>query len=259
MDYISIFVAPKTKIMISAIIIDDEINAIKALALELNNFKKQISVNECFTSALSAIEYLKDHNIDVVFLDMEMPEMNGLDFLDHFHQYSFHVVFTTAHSKYALNAIKKDAIDYLLKPIDALDLETCLGKIEKVLSKDQLYIKLDEALEKLNNIKEIPKKIKLLHNGKLVFYKPDDILYCEGDGNYSWIYFNKTKRILLSKKLKQMEEDLPEPLFYRVHNSYIINLNKIESYNKNEGIVILENNILIPVSRQKRNNILSKI
>lgn len=245
--------------MISAIIIDDEINAIKAFALELNNFNTQITVIEHFTNALSAIEYLKYHSIDIVFLDMEMPEMNGIDFLDHFHQRNFHVVFTTAHSKYALNAIKMEAVDYLLKPIDVLELKRCLEKIEKVLSKDHLEIKLDEALEKLNSIKEIPKKIKLLHNGKLIYYKPDEILYCEGDGNYSWVYFSKNNRILQSKKLKQMEEELPEPLFYRVHNSYIINLNRIVSYNKNEGIVTLENNILIPVSRQKRNNILSKI
>ena len=125
--------------------------------------------------------------------------------------------------------------------------------------KDAFEEKLDEALNKLNQIKGGPQKVKLSYDGKIIFYRPDDILYGEGDGNYSWVHFEKKNKVLITKKLKQLEDDLPEPIFYRVHNSYIINLNKIKAYNKNEGVVILENNTVIPVSRQKRNNILSKI
>lgn len=245
--------------MINSIIVDDEMNAIKALSLELKNFRERISVSGHFTSASGAIDFLKNNETDVVFLDMEMPEMTGLDFLEHFQQRSFLVVFTTAFSKYALSAIKQEAVYYLLKPIDIMELETCLKRIEKILAKDTFEIKLDEALAKLNQIKGEPYKVKLTYNGKIVFYHPDEILYSEGDGNYSWVYFEKKNKILITKKLKQLEEDLTEPLFYRVHNSYIINLNKIKAYNKNEGVVILEDNTVIPVSRQKRNNILSKI
>ena len=110
----------------------------------------------------------------------------------------------------------------------------------------------------MSRIKGVPKKIKILNDGKVVFYQPDDILYCEGDGNYSNVYFTKGNRVMLSKKLKQMEDVLGEPFFYRVHNSYIVNLNKIRAYNKNEGILIMENNINIPVSRNKRSEILDK-
>lgn len=245
--------------MINAIIVDDEMNAIKALSLELKNFSSQVALTGHFTSASGAIDFLKNNDVDVVFLDMEMPEMSGLDFLEHFHQRNFLVVFTTAFSKYALNAIKQEAVYYLLKPIDIMELETCIKRIDKALSKDAFEEKLDEALEKLGLIKGGPQKIKLNYDGKIIFYNPDEILYSEGDGNYSWIYFEKKDKILVTKKLKQLEEDLPEPIFYRVHNSYIINLNKIKAYNKNEGVVVLENNTVIPVSRQKRNNILSKI
>ena len=245
--------------MINAIIVDDEMNAIKALSLELKNFREQVSVKGHFTSASGAIDFLKNNEVDVVFLDMEMPEMTGLDFLERFHQRNFLVVFTTAFSKYALNAIKQEAVYYLLKPIDIIELETCIKRIDKALSKDIFEEKLDEALKKLNLLKGGPQKVKINHDGKIVFYHPDEILYGEGDGNYSWVHFEKKNKILVTKKLKQLEEDLQEPIFYRVHNSYIINLNKIKAYNKNEGVVILENNAVIPVSRQKRNNILSKI
>lgn len=245
--------------MINAIIVDDEMNAIKALSLELKNFRDRISIIGHFSNASGAIEFLKNNEIDVVFLDMEMPEMTGLDFLERFQQRNFLVVFTTAFSKYALNAIKQEAVYYLLKPIDIMELETCLNRIEKTLMKDAFEEKLDEALNKLNQIKGGPQKVKLSYDGKIIFYRPDDILYGEGDGNYSWVHFEKKNKVLITKKLKQLEDDLPEPIFYRVHNSYIINLNKIKAYNKNEGVVILENNTVIPVSRQKRNNILSKI
>lgn len=245
--------------MIKAIIVDDEMNAIKALSLELKNFSDRITVKGHFTSASGAIDFLKNNEVDVIFLDMEMPEMTGLDFLEHFQQRSFLVVFTTAFSKYALSAIKQEAIYYLLKPIDIMELETCLRRIEKTLSKDAFEVKLDDALNKLNQIKGGPYKVKLAYDGRIVFYHPDEILYSEADGNYSWVHFQDKTKVLITKKLKQLEEDLAEPVFYRVHNSYIINLNKIKAYNKNEGVVVLENNTVIPVSRQKRNNILSKI
>lgn len=245
--------------MINAIIVDDEMNAIKTLSLELKNFRDRVSVIGHFTNAPAAIEFLKNENIDVVFLDMEMPEMTGLDFLERFQQRRFLVVFTTAYSKYALNAIKQEAVYYLLKPIDIIELETCLKRVEKTLTKDTFEEKLDEALGKLNQLKGGLQKVKLSYNGKITFYHPDEIIYSEGDGNYSWIYLEKKNKILITKKLKQLEEDLTEPVFYRVHNSYIINLNKIKAYNKNEGVVILENNTVIPVSRNKRLDILDKI
>jgi two-component system LytT family response regulator len=245
--------------MISSIIIDNEINALKALVVGLNEFHERIKIAAQFTRASSAIEYLKNHFVDVVFLDMEMSEMSGLEFLELFSQRSFLVVFTSKFSHHALNAIKKEAVYYLLKPIDIIELEICLTRIEKNLHNHHLDTRLEDVLVKLNNIKRLPQRVKLLQEGKLIIYKPEDILYSEGDGSYSWVYFSKNKRILITKNLKQLEEDLPEPTFYRVHNSYIVNLNKIVSYNKNEGVIVLENDIVIPVSRQKRVNILSKI
>lgn len=244
--------------MIKCVIIDDELNAIKALMLELRNFSDRVEVLGKFTQAESALDFLKNNDVDVIFLDVEMPEMGGLEFLEHYQQRDFQVVFTTAHSKYALKAIQNEAVYYLLKPIDIGELEICIERVEKKIFKDTFENKLDIALDKLSQIEGFPKKIKILTDGKVAFYNPDDILYCEGDGNYCKIHYTKGGKTLLSKKLKQVEDILPEPFFYRVHNSYIVNLNKIKAYNKNEGILIMENNVHIPVSRNKRSEILDK-
>lgn len=245
--------------MIKCIIIDDELNAIKTLMLELRNFSDRIEVVGRFTQAVSAIDFLKNNHVDVVFLDIEMPGMTGLDFLEHFQTRDFQVVYTTAYSKYALNAIQKEALYYLLKPVDVGELEKCIERIERNLSKDGFESKLEAALDVLSQIEGVPKRVKLSHDGKITFYHPDEILYCEADGNYCRIFFNKGHKVLLTRKLKQVEEILSEPIFYRVHNSYIVNLNKIKAYNKNEGLLIMENNVNIPVSRNKRMDILDKI
>lgn len=245
--------------MIKCIIIDDELIAIKTLMLELRNFSDRIEVVGRFTQAVSAIDFLKSSDVDVVFLDIEMPEMSGLEFLERYQLRNFQVVYTTAYSKYALDAIQNEALYYLLKPVDVGELEKCIDRIEKNLSKDEFENKLDAALDKLSRFEGLPRKIKLPHDGKVIFYYPDEILYCEGDGSYSHVYFSSGKKVLLTRKLKQMEELLQEPIFYRVHNSYIVNINKIKAYNKNEAILIMGNNVNIPVSRTKRSDILDKI
>lgn len=244
--------------MVKCVLIDDEFNAIKALMLELRNFSDRVEIVGQYTQAESALDFLSTNAVDVVFLDIEMPEMSGLEFLKRFQNRDFEVVFTTAYSKYAHKAIQNEAVYYLLKPIDIGELEVCIERIEKKLSKDLFENKLDYALEQLSQISGFPKKIKIPVDGKITFYDPDDILYGEGDGNYCNIFFSKGSKVLLSKKLKLVEEILTEPIFYRVHNSYIVNLNKIKAYNKNEGVLIMENNIIIPVSRNKRSEILDK-
>lgn len=245
--------------MITSIIIDDELNSIKALLFELNEYPSRIEVIEQFTKASEAMAFLKTHEVDVIFLDVEMPEMNGLDFLEQHAERDFQVVFITAYSKYALEAIQQEAIYYLLKPIDSEELGKCIERIEKNLSSGTFERKLDVALGKLNQKEETPKRIKLLYNGKILLCQPHEILYCKGEGNYCWVFFSDGKKLMLSKKLKEVESVLYFPMFFRVHNSFIVNLNKIQAYNKKEGFLIIGDNVYIPVSRSKRAEILDKI
>lgn len=244
--------------MISCILIDDELSALKGLAYELKNFEDRVEIKAQFSSAENAIEYLKKQSVDLVFLDIEMPEMSGLAFLERFPERNFYVVFTTAYSKYAINAVKMGALDYLLKPVDIDDLAQTIRKVEKVLAQKRQDNFLETALDKIN--KEYSnKKIKINCEGKIHFFAPEEILYCEAEGSYCTVFLENGKKMLLSQNLKQLESTLPEYIFYRIHNSYIVNLHKITAYNKNEGYVELGKNKTIPVSRDKRSEILDKL
>ena len=245
--------------MISCILVDDEIGALKALAYEMNNFSDRIVIKTQFSSATNAISYLKSNAVDVVFLDIEMPEMNGLTFLEQFPNRDFQVIFTTAYSKYAVNAIKKDALDYLLKPVDIDDLDQAIKRIEKVLLKKKHDDFIEIALDKINKLDFVPKKIKISFDGKIHFLDPSDIVYLEGDGNYCTIHLENGGKMLLSHNLKNIETSLPESIFYRVHKSYTINLQKVSAYHKNERYIELNKSITVPVSFQKKDDILGKL
>ena len=245
--------------MITSIIIDDELMAIKGLELELRNFKDRLEVCAKFTSAQNAIDYIQNNPVDVVFLDVEMPGISGFDFLNRFQNRNFYVVFTTAYSKYALNAIKNEATYYLLKPIDIDELEQCIVRIEKVLQKDSFENRLEDALDKLTEIGLGSRKIKLLYDGKIAFFDPADIIYFEASGNYTYVFLADRTKIILTRLLKQIENDLPESLFFRIHKSYIVNLTKVNAFLKNEGMLLVDKNISLPVSVLKRNELMTRL
>ena len=245
--------------MITSIIVDDELIAIKGLHFELLNFSDRIAVLEKFTSAEAAILFLQQEKVDVVFLDVEMPGMNGFEFLQQFPQRNFQVVFSTAYSSYALNAIQEEAVYYLLKPVDAEELEKCLERIDKVLQKDQFEEKLDLALAKLNELGLNPKKIRLSFDGKIAFYEPSEIDYFEAKGNYTSVHLNNGNKILLTRQLKQIENELPDYLFCRIHKSYLVNLTKVRSFTRQDSSIILDNDIRLPVSSNKRENIVNRL
>lgn len=241
--------------MLEAVIVDDEIKALQSLSWELTNFSDEINVSASFTNPFEALEYLKTNTPDCLFLDIEMPTMDGFQFIQKLTNKNFPVVITTAYNQYALKALKNEAIDYLLKPIDTDDLQETIAKIKKFNSKNFTAEKLEQLL--LNfNATSINKKITLNTDGKLIFLDSDEILYAESDGNYSTIFLTDGQKIVLTKKLKEVNTLLPEDSFFRIHNSYIINLNKIKAFLKTDGYVILKSNHKIPVSRQKKSDFL---
>lgn len=244
--------------MIKAIIIDDEPKAIQGLVWELKKFEDQLEVVATFTEPEKAIPYLNTTKIDCLFLDIEMPTMDGFQFLKKLDHRDFAVVITTAYNEYAITALKNEAIDYLLKPIDTDDIAATLAKVKKHNTKNFSTDKFEDILLKFNN-KFHQKKITINTDGKLVFLEPKEIFYAESDGNYSTLYLTDHKKIVVTKKLKEISELLPKEHFFRIHNSYIINLNKIKEFLKSDGYVILENNVKIPVSRQRKSEFLKKI
>jgi len=244
--------------MIKAVIIDDEPKAIQGLSWELANFQDDIEVVATFTEPEKALVYLKSSEIDCLFLDIEMPTIDGFQFLEKLEKRDFAVVITTAYNEYAITALKKEAIDYLLKPVDTDDLEAAIIKIKKHIAKGFSADKFEDILIKFNN-KINHKKITINTDGKLVFLEPKDIFFVESDGNYSTLHLPENKKIVVTKKLKEINALLPDDHFFRIHNSYIINLNKIKEFIKADGYVILENNAKIPVSRQRKSEFLGKL
>jgi two-component system, LytTR family, response regulator len=246
--------------MIDLILIDDEPSALKSLEWEIANFCKNVHIVASFTSATDAVNFLNKNKVDCVFLDIEMPDLDGFQFLELFPVRSFSVVITTAFDQYAIKAIKESALDYLLKPIDSDDLVACFDKIEQQKNSHSLNEKLESSLEKLlHSTAFSQKKINITNDGKMIFLLPDDIIYCESDGNYCTVYLENKEKIVLSQKLKFMEEKLTGLQFFRIHNSYLINLNKVKEFHKTDEYVVLTNQVKIPVSRQKKSTFLDKL
>ncbi|WBX71148.1 LytR/AlgR family response regulator transcription factor [Tenacibaculum retecalamus] len=243
--------------MLKAVIVDDEPKAIQGLTWELSNFNNDLEIIQTFTEAEKAIKYINENPIDCLFLDIEMPTMDGFQLLEKLNKKDFAIVITTAYNEYAIKALKNEAIDYLLKPVDSDDLEETVNRIKNHHSKNHNNDKFDQILTKFNR-KFNKRKITINTDGKLIFLEESDILFVESDGNYSSIHTTNNKKIVVTKKLKEINLLLPEDHFFRIHNSFVINLNKIKEFLKSDGYVVLEDNHKIPVSRQRKSDFLEK-
>jgi two-component system LytT family response regulator len=244
----------KPTIMLKVIILDDEPKAIQSLEWELKSFCPNVEVMATFNNPFKARDYLFENQIDCIFLDIEMPQMDGMKFLEFFPKRTFSVIITTAYDQYGIQALKKQVIDYLLKPIDSEDLIKAIENLQNIRADANLKDILEETLISFNNAQnQAIRKIHISCDGKILYLEPNEILYCEGDGNYCSIFLENGQKLFMTQILKNLEEKLPKDIFYRVHNSFIINLNKVREYQKTEGYVVLTNGKIIPVSRSKKN------
>jgi two-component system LytT family response regulator len=249
------------KSMLSVLILDDEPKAIESLEWELSTFCPNVEVTATFTNPVEAQLFLKKNTVDFIFLDIEMPQMDGFQFLDELPNREFAVIITTAYDQYALHAIKERALDYLLKPIDSDDLAEAVKRVDKYKQSSQINDRLEEVLLNLSSQANNKggSRIGFSFDGKILFLTSDEIIYCEGDGNYTNVVLEKGKKLLISQTLKKVEEKLPADEFFRVHNSYIINLSQVREYLKTDGYVVLMNEKKIPVSRNRKVFFLDKI
>ena len=239
--------------MLRAVIVDDEIKALESLKWEIANLSDQVEIVASFTNPHNALDYLNKNTPDCLFLDIEMPSMDGFQFIKTLINKDFPIVITTAYNRYALKALKNEAIDYLLKPIDTDDLSETITKIKKRNLKNYTAEKLEKLLLNFNSL---GKKITVNTDGKILFLETDEILYAESDGNYSTIFLTNGQKIVLTKKLKEVYTLMPKESFFRIHNSYVVNLSQIKEFLKTDGYVILKTNHKIPVSRQKKSDFL---
>ena len=232
-----------------AIIIDDEPDAVELLAIRLTQKCPQVDVVATCTSSVKGVAAIIELRPDVVFLDIEMPQMNGFQVLEAVEGIPFALVFVTAYDKFALKAFRYSAIDYLLKPIDSNELMQAISKIEKQkqTSKEQV-----SHLRNLysNNSKVFPDKIALPYQNGVTFVSLKDVIYCESDDSYTKFFLNDGQHYLVTKSLKEIQELLEDRGFLRIHRQYLINLDHIKKFYKGEGsYIIMSNNQSIPVSR----------
>ncbi len=246
--------------MIKVVLIDDEPKALQSLKWEIENFCPEAEILAMFDDPKLALSYLKNtENIHCIFLDIEMPGMDGFQLLDQVPDRNFAVIITTAYDQYGINAIKERALDYLLKPIDSDDLVKSMEKVKEYLKTTSLKDHFEETLMKMI-VESNPstKRIGINCDGKIVFLSPNEIIYCEGDGNYTSIFLEDGQKLFITQTLKKLEEKLDGPEFFRVHNSYIINLTKVREYFKTDSYVVLSNDKQIPVARQKKSIFLNQ-
>ncbi len=238
-----------------AIIIDDEQHCITTLTWALTQYCKDVQVVAAVNSAEEGIQVIMQHKPDVVFLDVEMPAMNGIQMLQRFDEISFDVIFTTAYDQYAIKAIKLNALDYLLKPVDKDELIMAVDKVRA--RKTHISRRQIDGMQELHKTR-IPNKIALSTLTGLHFINLDELIRVEGEGNYSNFMLKGNRKILLSKKLGDAEEMLKgNDQFFRVHKSHIINLRFVERYIRGEGgEIIMEDGTSISLSKNKKEEFL---
>lgn len=244
--------------MLSAILVDDEPSALKNLKWEIEKFCPEVKVIDSFSNpedAISGIDYLKP---DCVFLDIEMPEMDGFQLLKELRFKDFCLIITTAYDNYAIKAFKENAIDYLLKPIDSDDLQRAVSKIIKQRDKNELGFELENVITSLSNNSK--NKIGLPLAGRTLFLDKDEIIFCKSDGNYTEVFMVGSNTEILSKNLKEVHNEILSDIFFRVHNSYCVNINHIKEYIRSDGhYLLMSNSAQIPISRSKRDALVQRI
>lgn len=245
--------------MITAIIIDDEAKGRLALREKLLAYCKQIKILAEAGNGREALLLIQHHQPQLIFLDIEMPRMNGFEMLNELPEKNFHIIFTTAYDQYAIKAIKYAAFDYLLKPIDIEELKTAISKLDSKQS-NETKKQVELLQQNIQHPKKQLHKLAIPTIEGLLFYDINDIIHLEANSNYTNIYFTNKIKVIASKTLKEFEELLPEDIFFRTHHSHLINLHYIKRYIKGDGGQIeLQNGTYVDVSRRKKEEFLKTI
>lgn len=242
---------------IRALIVDDEANNRENLRLALATYCQEIAVVGEADSAITAMDRIKETSPDLVFLDIAMPMGSGFDLLESLPRIDFEVIFVTAYDQYAIRAIKFAAVDYLLKPINALELKQAVDRVQsRQLQKNQ-----QGQLEViLHNLQRQEKKIALPQSDHIEFVAVQDIIRCQGDRNYTYFFLRDGRKILVSRTLKEYVDLLDDQFFYRVHQSHLVNLNCIQQYQKSDGgLLVTLDGAKIPVARARKEAFLARL
>lgn len=246
--------------MLKAILIDDEESSLSSLKEKILSSCPHVQITALCDNAAKGIEAIDNLHPDLVFLDIEMPVMNGFVMLQQLPHKNFELIFTTAYDHYAIKAIRYSALDYLIKPIEIEDLKAAVGRAEEKRNHSYPNPQIELLVEQLASKKNQFSRIAIPTSEGLQFIKVEDIIYLEASVNYTHIYAESKKKFIASKTLKEFEEMLPTENFLRIHNSYIINKNYAEKYIRGEGgQVVLSNGVTLDVAKRKKSEFLKAI
>jgi two-component system LytT family response regulator len=240
------------------IIVDDEERSIIALQQLFEKYCSGVIVEGTATNITDAVKIIKKTQPHAVFLDIEMQGGNGFKLLEQFEEPDFETVFITAYQEYAIKAIKFAALDYLLKPVKISELRSCIENIKKKqigLHKEKYAVLKDT----INHINAFNKIILSTLEG---FYpvKIEEIIYCKADDSYTHFFLQNGKRYTVSRQLKDYEEMLTNNSFFRIHKSFLINLNHVNKVNKADGAsVVMSNNDILPLAFRKKDEFFEKL
>jgi len=245
--------------MVRCVLIDDEVKNLENLKILLEDFCDNAQVLALCQNVSDGVEAIAKHKPDIVFLDIQMQRETGFDLLAKVKPIDFEVIFITAHSEYAIKAFKFSAIDYLLKPIDIEELKRAVDKVEKKLNVN-ISGRLENLLQNLKPAVGQNYNLTIPTSDGLIFVKIENIIYCAASSNYTEIFTSDGKKYIVSRTLKEYEELLTDHNFFRIHNSFVINLNCIKKYVRGEGgYVIMSNDVSLDVSKRRKEPFLSKL
>jgi two-component system LytT family response regulator len=245
--------------MISTIIIDDEQHCINSLSADLAKHCLNVKVVATCNSAKEGILSIKKLRPRLIFLDVEMPWMNGFEMLEMIDHIDFCIIFATAYDKFAAKAFRISAVDYLLKPIDVNDLKIAVKKAEEKILASEGTVNIQNLLHNIRQPSQ-QQKIAFPQREGYEFIQAENILYCHAEGAYTYIHLLGNRKFIVSKTLGDVEEMLPSDIFLRIHHSIVINLRHITNFIRSDGgYVVMNNGEKLIVSKARKDNLLEKL
>lgn len=237
---------------LKAIIIDDEKNVALTLNSVIHNSVDDIDVVEIITEPVKAPGLIRQHKPDLVFIDIEMPIMNGFDVLDCVKDIDFKIIFVTAYDHYGIQAIKNNAFDYIVKPIKIGEVVQAIEKVRQNMN-TKAFNNVETQLESVRTIHHQLHKIKIPTLAGIHFISISDIIRVEASGSYCEVFCCGNSSLLINKSISEVEKIFNADVFYRTHRSHIINLHNISRYdNSSRAVVVMSDGKEIPISRQKK-------
>ena len=245
--------------MIRSIIIDDEKNCIDSLAFDLRRNFPQVELIDTCTSPKQGLMSIRKQKPDLVFLDVQMPWMNGFEMLEMLDEIDFAIIFTTAYDQFAAKAFRLSAIDYLLKPVDLNDLKEAVKKATDKIDQKSGKANIDNLLHNINN-PEAKQRVAFAGREGYEFIEIPSIVYAQAEGAYTHVFLNNKRKLIISKTLSDIEEMLPANQFQRIHHSTLVNLNHVTHFFKTDGgYIVLDSGEKLVVSKSKKEGLMERM